>query len=69
MFLKRGPSTTFTPEKPVERHFHEFDEAWVVIEGRARAVVRERDGSERDFVLQPGDVWMIHAGNVPTVDP
>ncbi len=60
---KRGQSVaTFTPEHPVERHFHDCDETWVIIEGTAQARLTTPSGKVDEFVLEAGDIWMIYAG-------
>lgn len=52
----------FTPGNPVEMHFHDEDETWLVQEGRCRARQVDRDGKEEVFDLAAGDVWMVEAG-------
>ena len=60
--IKKGQNVlTFTPSNPIERHFHNHDEAWIVLEGRATAKLTTKEGST-EFVLEPGDVWMIEIG-------
>lgn len=53
---------TFTPEKSVEKHFHDHDETWIVLSGRLKAFMIDRDGTTDEFELTAGDVWMIEAG-------
>lgn len=52
----------FTPEKPVEKHFHDHDETWVMMGGRAKAFMIDREGRRSEFVLEEGDIWMVEAG-------
>ena len=52
----------FTPEEPVEKHFHDHDETWVIMSGRCRAFMIDRDGKKDEFDLEEGDIWMIEAG-------
>ena len=59
----------FTPERPVEKHFHDHDETWVVLEGRAKAYFIDREGHRDDFMLDKGDCWMIEVGFEHGADP
>ncbi len=52
----------FTPDTPVEKHFHDHDETWIIMGGRAKAFMVDRDGKRSEFVLEEGDIWMIEAG-------
>ena len=52
----------FTEDNPVEMHFHDEDETWVVQEGRCRARMVDREGKETLFDLEAGDIWMVEAG-------
>jgi mannose-6-phosphate isomerase-like protein (cupin superfamily) len=52
----------FTPDKPVEKHFHDQDETWVILGGSAKAFMVDRDGQPSEFVLEEGDIWMVEAG-------
>jgi mannose-6-phosphate isomerase-like protein (cupin superfamily) len=49
-------------DNPVEKHFHDHDETWVILGGKAKACMIDRDGHRMDFTLEQGDVWMIEAG-------
>ena len=53
---------TFTPDKPVEKHFHDHDETWIIMSGKVKAFMIDRDGTTDEFELAAGDVWMIEAG-------
>ncbi len=52
----------FTPRTPVEKHFHDHDETWVITAGRCRAFLIDRDGAASEFDLEAGDIWMVEAG-------
>lgn len=52
----------FTPDTPVEKHYHFFDETWLVTKGRCRAYAIHPDGRREDFELEAGDIWLIEAG-------
>jgi mannose-6-phosphate isomerase-like protein (cupin superfamily) len=60
---------TFTKEKPIEKHFHDHDEAWVILEGKAKAYMIDRDGNHREFELCEGDIWLIETGWEHGADP
>lgn len=45
-----------------EKHFHDADETWVVLEGRGTSYWIDHDGKREEFELEAGDVWMIPAG-------
>ncbi len=49
-------------DNPVEKHFHDHDETWVILGGEAKAFMIDREGYRSEFVLQAGDIWMIEAG-------
>ena len=59
---KQPEAIHFTPQHPVEKHFHDHDETWLVMGGRARAFMVDREGREAEFRLEAGDVWMVEAG-------
>jgi len=61
VFIKPQP-IRFTRQSPVEMHFHDHDETWVIMGGRARAHAVGREGRRQEFILEQGDVWMIEAG-------
>jgi hypothetical protein len=67
--FKQPKPIKFTPQTPVEMHFHDHDETWVVMGGRARAHAVGRDGQREDFVLEAGDIWMVEAGVEHGCDP
>jgi mannose-6-phosphate isomerase-like protein (cupin superfamily) len=50
------------PVTDVEKHFHDYDETWLVLGGRGVAYWIDHDNNREDFVLEEGDVWMIPAG-------
>jgi len=52
----------FTPQKPVEMHFHDHDETWLIVRGKCRAIMVDRDGKRHEFDLEEGDIWMVEAG-------
>jgi hypothetical protein len=52
----------FTQETPVEKHFHDHDETWVIMGGACRAFMVDRDGCSSEFELRTGDIWMVEAG-------
>ena len=39
-----------------ERHFHDSDETWVVLEGRGTGYWIDHDGRREEFELEAGDV-------------
>ncbi|MHB1458690.1 MAG: cupin domain-containing protein [Armatimonadota bacterium] len=59
----------FTVEAPVEKHFHDHDEIWIVMNGTCRAFMVDREGSQDEFVLESGDIWMVEAGIEHGCDP
>lgn len=59
----------FTPKNPVEKHFHDHDETWIITAGRARALMVDRDGKREEFDLAAGDIWMVEAGVEHGCDP
>lgn len=59
----------FTKDSPVEKHFHDQDETWVVMGGRARAFMVDRDGKRSEFMIEAGDIWMVEAGVEHGCDP
>ena len=52
----------FTAASPVEKHFHDHDETWLVVAGSCRAFMVDRSGASSEFELAAGDVWMVEAG-------
>lgn len=67
--FKKPQPLKFTPHTPVEMHFHDHDETWVMMGGRARAHAVDRDGQRHEFVLEQGDIWMVEAGVDHGCDP
>lgn len=68
--IKKGQNIgVFTPKRPVGKHFHDHDETWVVLEGRAKAYMIDRDGKRDEFILEAGDCWMIEVGVEHGADP
>ncbi|MHC4716969.1 MAG: hypothetical protein ACYS5V_08370 [Planctomycetota bacterium] len=59
----------FTPAKPVEKHFHDCDETWIIMGGRCKAFMIDRDGKAESFELAAGDIWMVEAGVEHGCDP
>ncbi len=59
---KQPQAIHFTPENPVEKHFHDHDETWVVAGGRCKAFMIDHAGNHEEFVLEAGDIWMVEAG-------
>jgi hypothetical protein len=52
----------FKPETPVEKHFHDHDETWVVTNGACKAFMVDLNGRYSEFLLEAGDIWMVEAG-------
>ncbi len=52
----------FTPDTPVEMHFHDEDETWIIQSGSCRARMVDREEREEIFTLETGDIWMVEAG-------
>ncbi len=48
----------YTKDNPVEMHFHDEDETWVI-----------QQGEESQFSLEAGDIWMIEAGVQHACEP
>ena len=45
-----------------EKHFHEHDESWLMLDGQAVGFWIDDQGKKELFQLEAGDVWMIPAG-------
>ncbi len=45
-----------------EKHFHDYDETWLILEGKGTAYWIDPSGDREEFDLEAGDVWMIPAG-------
>lgn len=59
----------FTKDTPVEMHFHDHDETWIITQGRCRAYSIDQDGKREEFDLEAGDIWMVEAGVEHGCDP
>lgn len=59
---KKPKPIHFTPDNPVEKHFHDHDETWIIMGGKARAFMIDRNGQHSEFLLEEGDIWMVEAG-------
>ena len=66
---KQPSPIRFTPDNPVEMHFHDSDETWVLMGGKALAHAVDREGNKEDFELEEGDIWMVEAGIEHGCDP
>jgi hypothetical protein len=66
---QRPTAIHFTAEAPVEKHFHDHDETWVVTGGSARAYMVDLDGTESEFDIRVGDIWMVETGVEHGCDP
>lgn len=67
--FKKPKPLHFTKDSPVEKHFHDQDETWVIMGGRARAHMVDRDGKHSEFLIEAGDIWMVEAGVEHGCDP
>jgi len=45
-----------------EKHFHDYDQTWIIMSGRGTAYWIDHSGKREDFLLEAGDVWMTPAG-------
>ncbi len=45
-----------------EKHFHDYDETWLILKGSGNGYWLDHNGQREDFELEAGDVWMIPAG-------
>jgi len=68
-FYKQPKAYHFTAENPVEKHFHDHDETWLITGGKANAFMIDRDGKRSEFIIESGDVWMVEAGIEHGCDP
>ena len=66
---KKPAPIHFTTDRPVEKHFHDHDETWIVMGGKCRAFMIDRDGEESEFILEEGDIWMVETGIEHGCDP
>ena len=60
--FKKPDPLKFTVDTPVEKHYHDHDETWVITHGRVAAYMVDTDGSRQEFELEEGDIWMIETG-------
>ena len=60
--FKQPRGFNFTKEHPVEKHFHDHDETWIVTGGSAKAFMVDREGNSQEFMIEKGDIWMVEAG-------
>jgi hypothetical protein len=67
--FKKPQPIRFTVDAPVEMHFHDHDETWIIMGGRAKAFMVDRDGERSEFDLEEGDIWMVEAGIEHGCDP
>jgi len=66
---KKPQPFRFTRGNPVEMHFHDSDETWIMMGGKAMAHMVDREGNRSDFELEEGDIWMVEAGIEHGCDP
>ena len=66
---KKPEPIHFTQARPVEKHFHDHDETWIVTAGHCRAYMIDRDGGESEIIIEGGDIWMVEAGVEHGCDP
>lgn len=45
-----------------EKHFHDHDETWLVLGGRAQTYWIDYDGQREEFELEDGDAWLVPVG-------
>lgn len=45
-----------------EKHFHDHDETWVILQGKGTGFWIDHSGKRDEFALEAGDVWMIPPG-------
>lgn len=45
-----------------EKHFHDHDETWLILEGKGAGYWIDPAGQRIEFPLEAGDVWMIPVG-------
>jgi len=45
-----------------EKHFHDYDETWIILQGEGTGYWIDHEGNREEFVLEAGDVWMIPCG-------
>ena len=62
MALHRGLLKAGFKLPQCEKHFHDHDEAWLILEGTGTAYWIDHEGNREDFELEAGDVVMMLAG-------
>lgn len=62
MALFKGVMKTGFLLPDCEKHFHDYDEGWVILEGRGTSYWIDHDGNREDFALEGGDIWVVPAG-------
>lgn len=63
MAIYKNPQPHYwKPGEEVEKHFHDHDETWVIMDGSARAYMIAPNGQYHEFILEKGDIWMVEAG-------
>ena len=71
-FFRKPQPLRFTPTSPVEMHFHDHDETWIMMGGKGIATMIDRNGMKTKFEVEDGDIWMVEAGVehgvMPTTD-
>jgi len=55
--LKGGAKSPST-----EKHFHDYDQTWIIMKGRGTAYWIDHAGKREEFLLEEGDVWLTPAG-------
>ena len=45
-----------------EKHFHDQDETWLILEGTGTSYWISHEGIREEFQMAAGDVWMVPAG-------
>lgn len=45
-----------------EKHFHDHDETWIILQGRGSGYWIDHGGKREEFELEAGDAWMIPVG-------
>lgn len=53
-----GCSTRYKNSTPVETHFHDAEEFWFVLNGKARVM-----SEGKEYIVGPGDVVCTHKGD------
>ena len=55
-FFRKPQPLRFTPTFPVEMHFHDHDETWIMMGGKGIATIIERNGKKTEFEVEEGDI-------------